>query len=77
MKNNTHSFLRYTQEGTFYAIGLNYKKADADIRGQFSISEEAQRNILVQASEEGIPSLVIISTCNRTELYGFADEAFL
>jgi len=76
MKNNDKSFLGSTNGGTFYAIGLNYKKADAEIRGQFSISEEAQINILKQASNEGIPALAIISTCNRTELYGFADNSF-
>jgi len=59
----------------FYAIGLSYKKADAEIRGGFSVSAEAKENILLQAKAEGIPSLVVISTCNRTELYGFAQEA--
>lgn len=59
-------------EGNFYAIGLNYKKADADIRGHFSISEYARKAILKQAKENGITSLCVISTCNRTELYGFA-----
>ncbi len=63
-------------EGNFYAIGLNYKKADAEVRGHFSISEEAQKTILVQAKEEGISSLTVISTCNRTELYGFAQHPF-
>lgn len=75
MKKNGIQFNAAPWEQNFYAIGLNYKKADAAIRGQFSISEEAQQNILTQASNEGIPSLVIISTCNRTELYGFADDA--
>lgn len=59
----------------FYAIGLNYKKADAEIRGHFSISEHAQNAILKQAKEDGHPALVVMSTCNRTEIYGFANEA--
>jgi len=57
-------------EENFYAIGVNYKKADAKIRGHFSICEEAQENLLLQAKKENIASLTIISTCNRTELYG-------
>ncbi|QIE59988.1 glutamyl-tRNA reductase [Rasiella rasia] len=61
-----------TQESTFYAIGLNYKKADAEIRGHFSISESAQKAILATAKTEGIEALSVLSTCNRTELYGFA-----
>ncbi len=60
----------------FYAIGLSYKKADAEIRGHFSINDEAKKNILLQAKNEGISSLVVISTCNRTELYGFAEPPF-
>lgn len=55
-----------------YVIGLNYKKADATIRGNFSISQDHQKAILKSARELGISSLNIISTCNRTELYGFA-----
>ncbi|GAA4110330.1 glutamyl-tRNA reductase [Aquimarina addita] len=60
----------------FYAIGLSYKKADAEIRGHFSISNEAKLLILEQAKKEKIESLLLISTCNRTELYGFAQHPF-
>ncbi len=66
----------YSPEGNFYAIGLNYKKADAETRGHFSISENAQIAILKQAKQDGISSLCVISTCNRTELYGFAQHPF-
>ncbi|WP_025742826.1 glutamyl-tRNA reductase [Aquimarina pacifica] len=60
----------------FYAIGLSYKKADAELRGHFSITDEAKVNILDEAKDEGIDSLILISTCNRTELYGFAEHPF-
>jgi len=60
----------------FYSIGLSYKKADAKIRGYFSISDEGKQAILLQAKNEGIPSLLVLSTCNRTELYGFAKHPF-
>lgn len=65
-----------TTEGAFFAIGLNYKKADAETRGHFSIPETAQINILEEAKKEGISSLTVISTCNRTELYGIASHPF-
>ncbi|GER58755.1 glutamyl-tRNA reductase [Patiriisocius marinus] len=64
-----------TSAEDFYAIGLNYKKADAEIRGHFSISENAQNKIIASAKEQGVSSLTIISTCNRTEIYGFAKKA--
>lgn len=60
----------------FYTIGLSYKKADAEIRGNFSLDDEGKQNLLLQAKEEGINGLIITSTCNRTELYGFANHPF-
>ncbi|WP_010180583.1 glutamyl-tRNA reductase [Aquimarina agarilytica] len=60
----------------FYSIGLSYKKADVVTRGSFSISDDAKKNILKQAKGEGIESLLIMSTCNRTELHGFAQHPF-
>ncbi|MCM4160598.1 glutamyl-tRNA reductase [Antarcticibacterium flavum] len=60
----------------FYAIGLSYKKADAAIRGHFSLSDDAKENLLVQAKTEGVEGLLATSTCNRTELYGFAEHPF-
>ena len=61
---------------TFYVVGLNYKKADAETRGKFSLSNEAKNALLDQAKSDGIESLIVISTCNRTELYGFAEHPF-
>ncbi|MFI8377874.1 glutamyl-tRNA reductase [Leeuwenhoekiella sp. NPDC079379] len=60
--------------GDFFAIGLSYLKADAETRGHFSVDTVVQERILERAREEGIEGLSIISTCNRTELYGFAQE---
>ncbi|MEO7977019.1 glutamyl-tRNA reductase [Flavobacterium sp.] len=61
---------------TFYALGLSYKKADATIRGKFSLDAKAQSDLLVQAKAEGIQSLIVTSTCNRTEIYGFANHPY-
>jgi glutamyl-tRNA reductase len=37
------------KQNTFYAIGLSYKKADAEIRGKFSLDDKAKANLLEQA----------------------------
>ncbi|MBB4801753.1 MULTISPECIES: glutamyl-tRNA reductase [Flavobacterium] len=68
----------FTMSGstTFYALGLSYKKADAVIRGKFSLDAQAQSDLLLQAKAEGIESLVVTSTCNRTEIYGFAHHPY-
>ena len=60
----------------FYSVGLSYKKADAEIRGKFSLDALAKTRLLEQAKKEGIPSLIVTSTCNRTEIYGYAEHPF-
>jgi glutamyl-tRNA reductase len=60
----------------FYAIGLSYQKADAEVRGHFSLSDTAKKTILAQAKQNGIESVLLVSTCNRTELYGFAEHPY-
>lgn len=76
MENNSQSYFPVSAEGNFYAIGLNYKKADAKIRGHFSVDDAKKELIMKDAKTIGISSLSIISTCNRTELYGFAQHPF-
>ncbi|MGS2725611.1 glutamyl-tRNA reductase [Psychroserpens sp. BH13MA-6] len=61
---------------TFYAIGLSYKKADAEVRGHFNLDDAAKSAVLEQAKTNGIESLIVTSTCNRTEIYGFAQHPF-
>lgn len=60
----------------FYTIGLSYKKADAETRGHFSLDDAGKENLLQQAKNEGIDGIIITSTCNRTEIYGFAQHPF-
>lgn len=65
-----------TKHHYFYSVGLSYKKADAEIRGKFSLDTPAKKRLLEQAKSEGIESLIVTSTCNRTEIYGFAEHPF-
>ena len=57
-----------SKHSSFYALGLSYKKADAAIRGKFSLDTQAKATLLIQAEAEGIDSLIVTSTCNRTEI---------
>ena len=59
-----------------YNVGLSYKKADVSTRGKFSISNENQILLLNEAKENGIKGLFVMSTCNRTEITGFAEHPF-
>lgn len=65
-----------TKHHYFYSVGLSYKKADAAVRGKFSLDALAKSNLLQQAKNEGIPALIVTSTCNRTEIYGYAEHPF-
>ena len=65
-----------SKASSFYAVGLSYKKADAEIRGKFSLDALAKATVLVQAEAEGIEALIVTSTCNRTEIYGFAKHPY-
>jgi glutamyl-tRNA reductase len=59
----------------FFVAGINYKKSDASIRGLFAIGSEQYSNILQTAATAGLNELFILSTCNRTEIYGFAHSS--
>ncbi len=59
----------------FWIVGINYKKTDASVRGQFAINSDQYAAILSLAPQYGVNELFILSTCNRTEIYGFADSA--
>ncbi len=66
---------RITDISSFFIAGINYKKNDASTRGQFSISNDQYAQILLSAPKYGISQLFVLSTCNRTEIYGFAEDA--
>ncbi|MEJ7767304.1 MAG: glutamyl-tRNA reductase [Chitinophagaceae bacterium] len=59
---------------TFYIAGINYKKTDASVRGQFAINNAQYEDLLLAAPQSGISELFVLSTCNRTEIYGFAED---
>lgn len=59
----------------FFIAGINYKKTDAAIRGQFAISNEQYEKLLTLAPSYHLNELFIVSTCNRTEIYGWAEHA--
>ncbi|MFD0863031.1 glutamyl-tRNA reductase [Sungkyunkwania multivorans] len=65
-----------SRHNSFYTIGISYLKADAEIRGRFSLDEAGKANLLEQAKSSGIDGIAVTSTCNRTEIYGFAQHPF-
>jgi glutamyl-tRNA reductase len=60
---------------SFFIAGINYRKTDASIRGLFAVGNAQYEAALKLATSYGLQELFILSTCNRTEIYGFAEDA--
>lgn len=58
----------------FFTIGISYEKADAKTRGLFSLSQEQKTNLIDESKHIGLEGVMVVSTCNRTEIYGFAED---
>ncbi|NSL90604.1 glutamyl-tRNA reductase [Chitinophaga solisilvae] len=56
----------------FHIVGINYKKTDAAIRGLYAINQAQYQELLEHARTVQLDDLFVLSTCNRTEIYGFA-----
>ena len=65
----SHNFLN-----NFCIAGINYRKSDISIRGKFSLLPEHSILLLQQAVSKKFPGCMVLSTCNRTEIYGMCDH---
>ena len=59
----------------FWVVGVNYKKTDTAVRGLFAVNSDQYDQLLSLAPSFGLSDIFILSTCNRTEIYGFEDNA--
>ena len=56
-------------------VGFNYKITPTDVREKFAFSEETIIDAMKELNQrKSILENVIISTCNRTEIYVVADQ---
>lgn len=58
----------------FCVAGINYRKSDLNIRSKFSLSQEQCEFLLKETIAKQIPGAFVLSTCNRTEIYGISHE---
>ena len=57
-------------------LGLNHKTVSVEIRERFAISADSiNKGIHHLDDYEGIEEAVVLSTCNRTEIYAVVDDA--
>jgi glutamyl-tRNA reductase len=58
-------------------VGLSHRTAPIAVRERFSLDEDACRRILGLLRGVGMREAVVLSTCNRTELYGVGDDGLV
>ena len=70
MYNSTCKFLIRETEMTISVIGLNHKSASIEVREKFSFTADNISLLLRRIKKrEQISEVIIVSTCNRTEIY--------
>ncbi|MCA9319429.1 MAG: glutamyl-tRNA reductase [Planctomycetes bacterium] len=56
---------------SLFVFGMNHRSAEVDVRERFALSPEGRGRLRGQlAHDEELSSHVLVSTCNRTELFG-------
>ncbi|MGH2643913.1 MAG: glutamyl-tRNA reductase [Chitinophagaceae bacterium] len=58
----------------FFLAGISYEKADVSIRSSYAVDDKTYASVLTKAAQHDIREAFILSTCNRTEIYGFAKD---
>ena len=60
--------------GTLFVAGMNHRSAPIEVREQLALEEDKLRGILADLTDRGLcAEVMILSTCNRVEVYGLAD----
>ena len=63
-------------EKRLVVLGLNHRTAPVEIREKFSIPQEKIMMVLANLEEvSGIREAVVLSTCNRSEVYAVVEQA--
>ena len=55
-------------------IGLNHKTASLNLREKFAFSSDITSSLLIEFKEKCAQEVVILSTCNRTEIYFYGGD---
>jgi len=59
-----------------HVFGVNHRSAPLEVREKLAFAPEARGDALADlAAQPGVAEAVLVSTCNRTEVYCRADDA--
>jgi len=59
---------------SFCIVGINFRKSNMNVRNKFSITPDQSIVLLNQAAANKVPGCLVLSTCNRTEIYGLSTD---
>ncbi|SUU24012.1 glutamyl-tRNA reductase [Acinetobacter haemolyticus] len=61
---------------SFFALGVNHQTASVELREQIAFNAERLATLLhEQHQHSALKDLVVVSTCNRTEVYAMTEDA--
>lgn len=58
----------------FGVVGINYKKAQLNIRDKTSFTDAMKLDFFQKAANAGVEQVMVLSTCNRSEVYYFYEQ---
>lgn len=62
-----------TVPSTLFALGVNHRTAPVEVREKLFLNDDEIRRFLALISKQ-LPECLVLSTCNRTEIYGITDS---
>lgn len=61
---------------SFFALGVNHQTASVELREQVAFNPEKLSKLLAEQSQNAaLSEMVVVSTCNRTEVYAISESA--
>ena len=61
---------------SFFALGVNHQTASVELREQIAFNAERLAALLLEQNKHSpLNDLVVVSTCNRTEVYAMTEDA--
>ncbi|EPF73138.1 glutamyl-tRNA reductase [Acinetobacter gyllenbergii] len=61
---------------SFFALGVNHQTASVELREQIAFNAERLAALLLEQNQHSsLNDLVVVSTCNRTEVYAMTEDA--
>lgn len=58
----------------FGVVGINYKNAQLDVRDKTSFTDRMKQDFFQKAEAAGVEQSMVLSTCNRSEVYYFYEK---